>query len=263
MKCVPDLRFDAEHDLSFDLYLPDQMKAKACVVYAHGGGFRKGSRHDGAAEQFAVHLTEVGFAMASVSYRLGTPMTAFSPERQSYISSYMHRTASVGLSLSSKLYGPAFIAALEDLSRAIEYLWVEGSNLGITTRKTGLLGISAGGIAGLSLAFPPTHWQVRLVKPDAVVAISSAIVQPWRLSEKGPPCLMLHGPNDRITPMRDAEFGAARAEQVGAPVRLIETGVPGHATQVDAVLDGATDRGGTRFIDLIIYQYEAMLDGPS
>ncbi|MEM7471880.1 MAG: hypothetical protein AAF340_11070 [Pseudomonadota bacterium] len=260
MKCVPDIPFDTENALSLDLYLPNTLTARGCVVYAHGGGFRKGSRHDEVAPHFAAALTAAGFAMASVSYRLATGPEAFSELDQSYIAAYGRRTGAVGFSLSPKLYGTAFIAATEDISRAIEFLWVEGGNLGIASRKTGVLGVSAGGIAGVSLAYPPSHWRERLVMPDAVVAISSAIVQPWRLSDRGAPCLMLHGPGDRVIDIRDPEFGAARATQVGAPVHLVNTGVRGHATQVDAVLDGAGLDGQGSFMDMILTHFSKMLD---
>ena len=94
---------------------------------------------------------------------------------------------------------------------------------------------------------------------NAVVAISAAIVQPWRLSIEGPECLMLHGPNDRIIDIRDAEFGAMRAEQVGAPVKLINTGIRGHASQVDAVLDGAGSQQDGAFMDIIVDHFAKTL----
>ncbi|MCY4179671.1 MAG: hypothetical protein OXD48_05250, partial [Litoreibacter sp.] len=137
MKCVPDIPYDTSNGLMLDLYLPDRLNAKACIIYAHGGGFRKGDRQDAAAAHFAERLTSAGFAMATVSYRLNTTLETFSEQEQRYIASYVRRTSSIGFRLSPKLFGPAFIAATEDVSRAIEFLWVEGSNLGILSRKTG------------------------------------------------------------------------------------------------------------------------------
>ncbi|WP_298299622.1 alpha/beta hydrolase [uncultured Litoreibacter sp.] len=259
MKCVSDIVYDTQNDLAFDLYLPDDLKASACVIYAHGGGFRKGRRDGDEVAHFATALTEAGFAMASVTYRLGTTADAFTDKEQGYIEAYMGRTEKLGLTLSPNLYGAAFIAAMEDLSRAVEYLWVEGEGLGIAHRKLGILGVSAGGIAGLALAYPPTHWMQRVSRPDAVVAISAAIVQPWRLEEDGPACLLIHGPQDRVINISNARVGAQRAEGVQAPVTLIDTGVPGHATQVDAVLDGV-DAQGQPIMQMVLDQFARLVD---
>ena len=257
MKCVSDIVYDPHHGLALDLYLPDTLKADACVIYAHGGGFRRGHRAHVETGHFAAQLTEAGFAMASISYRLRTGMDAFADEDVAHIEKAMARTEKVGLTLSPNLYGPSFMAALEDMTAAIEYLWVEGENLGIASRKVGVLGISAGGIAGLSLAYPPMAWVRRVSRPDAVVAISSAIVQPWRLEEDGPACLMFHGPRDRIVDIGNAQLGAARAQQVGAPVVLVDTRVNGHTSQVDEVLDGGHP-DGTPYMQMVIDQFERL-----
>ncbi|WP_040818725.1 alpha/beta hydrolase [Litoreibacter arenae] len=254
MKCLSDIVYDPRHDLAFDLYLPDNLKADACVIYAHGGGFRRGHKAHVETGHFALKLTEAGFAMASISYRLRTGLDAFSQEDVAHIEAQMVRTAKVGLNLSPNLYGAAFIAAMEDMSHAIEYLWVEGECFGIASRKVGVLGVSAGGIAGLALAYPPKPWMRRVSRPDTVVAISSAIVQPWRLEQDGPPCLMFHGPQDRIIALSNAQLGTARAQQVGAPVVLIDTKVKGHVSQVDEVLDGSHP-DGTPYMQMVVDQF--------
>jgi len=254
MKCVSDIVYDPRHKLELDLYLPDNLTADGCVIYAHGGGFRRGHRAHVETGHFASRLTEAGFAMASISYRLRTELDAFSEEDVAHIQAQMVRSEKVGLNLAPNLYGASFIAAMEDMSNAIEYLWVEGERLGIGSRKLGVLGVSAGGIAGLALAYPPMQWVRRVSRPDAVVAISSAVVHPWRLEADGPPCLMFHGPNDRIIDIGNAQLGAARAQQVGAPVTLIDTKVKGHVSQVDEVLDG-THPDGTPYMQMVIDQF--------
>ena len=260
MKCVPDITYDPAKELALDLYLPDDLNATACVIYAHGGGFRRGARHHVEAPHFAQHLTDAGFAVASISYRLRTNLNVFEPRDREYIEAYVARSAKVGLTLSPRLCGPEFIAAMEDMSRAIEYLWVEGKGLGIQGRKIGVLGVSAGGIAGLALAYPPTHWAHRVSKPDAVVAIGSALVQPWRLDAEGPPCLMIHGQRDRIIDISNPKIAAQRAETAGAPVTLLDTGVKGHSTQVDVVLDGDTPEG-VPYMQLVLDHFARLVDG--
>ena len=254
MKCLPDIVYDADNHLLLDLFLPDSLEADACVIYAHGGGFRKGGRGHVEALHFAKHFTDAGFALASVSYRLDTPAVAFNARDRAHIEGYMARSRKVGLTLSPKLYGPAFMAAMEDLSKAVSFLWMEGQSIGVKAPKVGVLGVSAGGIAALALAYPPAHWRHRVSRPDAVVAISSAIVQPWRLDEDGPPCLMIHGLRDRVIHLQNARIGAMRAEQVGAPVTLHNTRVSGHLAQVDLVLDGMT-RHGERYMQLVLDEF--------
>ena len=260
MKCLPDIIYDADNHLALDLYLPDNLRAEACVIYAHGGGFLAGGRDHVEAVHFAKYFTDAGFALASVSYRLGTPATAFNARDQGYIADDAARSARIGLTLSPKLYGPAFFAAMEDLSKAVSFLWMEGQSIGIATPKVGILGVSAGGIAALALAYPPALWRHRVSRPDAVVAISAAFVQPWRLEEDGPPCLMIHGVRDRMIHLRNGRIAAMRAEQVGAPVTLHNTRVAGHLEQVDLVLDGKT-RHGECYMQLVLDEFARLRDG--
>jgi len=116
MKCLPDIVYDADNHLALDLYLPDTLRAEACVIYAHGGGFLTGGRD---------HVE------AAHCYRLGTPAAAFNARDQGYIEDDMARSARIGLTLSPKLYGPAFFAAMEDLSKAVSFLWMEGPSIGV------------------------------------------------------------------------------------------------------------------------------------
>ena len=251
MKCVSDIVYDPRHKLGLELYLPDTLTADACVIYVHGGGSDSGHWADVETAHIAQKLTEAGFAMASISYRFRTEIGAFSDEDTALIQAQMARSKKVGLDLSPSFYGASLFATMEDISNAIEYLWVEGDRLGIASNKLGVLGVSAGGIAGLALAYPPKAWVRRVSRPDAVVAISSALVHPWRLEADGPPCLMFHGTNDDVIDIGNVQLGAARAQQLGVPVTLIDTKVDGHMSQVDEVLDG-THPDGTPYIQMVI-----------
>jgi len=259
MKCLPDLVYDADSHLLLDLYLPDDLQASACVIYAHGGGFRSGGRDHVEALHFAKSFTDAGYAMASVCYRLGTSLEAFSKSDRDLIERNGLRAEKVGLTLSRAFYGPAAMAAMEDLSKAVSFLWMEGQSIGIAVPKVGILGVSAGGVAALLLAYPPAHLRHRVSRPDAVVAVSSAFVQPWELDADGPSCLLINGSQDRVIHMRNAEIGATRAEQVGAPVALHNTLVPGHLAQVDLVLDGES-RHGENYMQLVLDEFARLRD---
>jgi acetyl esterase/lipase len=57
------------HSLKLDLYLPeDRSKPVPIVIFIHGGGWKNGSRRSG--EKTAAWLTDHGFAVASIDYRL-------------------------------------------------------------------------------------------------------------------------------------------------------------------------------------------------
>ncbi|MEH6359662.1 MAG: hypothetical protein V7761_02900 [Amylibacter sp.] len=107
--------------MKIDLFRP-KGKLKATLLYAHGGGFTKGSRKDKTAQQLAQKLCGEGVAVASVDYRLKTDISTFSPENQKAIITAQARTARVGMPINPHFCGPRLYAALEDMSDAVTYL---------------------------------------------------------------------------------------------------------------------------------------------
>lgn len=55
-------------DLRIDLYQPKSQRPAPCIVFVHGGGWKNGSKDS--AKKNAAWLTEHGFAVASIDYRL-------------------------------------------------------------------------------------------------------------------------------------------------------------------------------------------------
>lgn len=103
--------------------------------------------------------------------------------------------------------------------------------------------MSAGGIPGLSLAHPPAQWQKRPARPDGVVAIAAAMVQPWAMRPMAPPCVMLHGRDDRVIDIANPRLAATIARRRGALLRVVESGVRGHNAQILTFLEGAAPDG--------------------
>src|SRR5688572_12516476 len=68
----PNLRYaEAEgKELCLDLHMPKGVKQPALVVFIHGGGWRSGSRAK--TGYYGKLLTDAGFAVASISYRLSS-----------------------------------------------------------------------------------------------------------------------------------------------------------------------------------------------
>jgi hypothetical protein len=226
---------------AMDLFLPHGYKGdqiRGVVAYLHGGGFRKGDRKDPIVQQLIPAVLDRGLAFASVGYRLGAGMADLPPERHAPTRAMMRASARAGLSLSPKLYGPTFVAALWDISAALAALGSGAMSPRLAGSPVILLGNSAGGIAALSLAHPPAVWARDLLRPSAVFAVSAAMVQPWCLRAGGPPCRIMTARRDRIIPPQDARLAQAVARTRGADLALIETGIPGHNAQLTALAGG-------------------------
>lgn len=247
----PDLPYASrDHGVLFlDAFLPDA-PPKGMVVFAHGGGFRKGRRKGYPVEDIATRLTAHGWSVLSASYRFNTSGMAFDPADRRRIRAARDRSARVGLRLSPSLCGPAFMAAVEDLSDAVAWARADSAGLGLGSGPVAVLGVSAGAIAGASLVFTPNGWDGRLTSPDAVIGLTGALVQPWRLRPGTAPVLFFHGSADRIIPPSDVALALRRAVRKGAAFDVVWTGVRGHGRQVAEVLDGQ-DPDGRPWFDRI------------
>jgi len=233
--------------LKIDLFHP-KGKLKATLLYAHGGGFTKGSRKDKTAQQLAQKLCGEGVAIASVDYRLKTDISAFSPENQKAISTAQARTVRVGMPINPHFCGPRLYAALEDMSDAITYLRQKDGPLAGKTGPLLAFGVSAGGIAALSLAFLPRGSWEGLAQPDAAIGLCAAMVQPWRLSKDGLPSLLFNGYRDRVISPLNTKFIARRAVGTSAPLEVITTDTNGHNPQIDLFINGH-DLAGKPWLD--------------
>ena len=241
MRILSDLAYGAHPEQALDLALPGAPRAVVC--YAHGGGFVRGSRKEATFAVLTQALWPLGIATASVGYRLRGTVGDLAPDDQIALRRMVAASLASGLRLQPALYGAAFALALFDLSSAVAAL--RSGQVAPQTRGLPIvvLGMSAGGIAALSLAYPPRVWARRLERPAGVVAVSAAMVQPWRLCAGGPPCVMLHSKSDRIIPPSDARLAQAVAQGAGADLRLIESDVRGHVPQLDLLLKGTLPGG--------------------
>jgi acetyl esterase/lipase len=103
------------HELRLDLYLPKDTKNPPLVVFIHGGGWRNGSYK----QCRTCWLTDYGFAVASVSYRL-----------------------------SDKAKFPAQV---QDCKAAVRWLRAHSDDYGYNAERIGVAGTSAGGYLALML----------------------------------------------------------------------------------------------------------------
>ncbi len=232
--------------LALDLYLPSG-SARATVLLAHGGGFFRGNRHAPRTPELAERICAEGLAVASVSYRLATPADVLPPQVRKAVKANRQRALDGGLTLARRLLGPAFEAARQDIGAAIGFLRSTSGQHGIASDRLAILGISAGGIAGLALGHPPAALPA-LPRPDAVLALGAACAHPWALHAAGPPCLMLHSVQDRIIAPSNAQQAQRAAMRANAPLVLLTCRRNGHNAPVLALLQDR-DKDGVFYWD--------------
>lgn len=103
------------HELKLDLYLPKDVKKPPLVVFIHGGGWRGGSHK----KCLTSWLSERGFAVASISYRLSQQAV--------------------------------FPAQIHDCKAAVRWLRAHAGEYGYDASRIGVAGSSAGGHLALLL----------------------------------------------------------------------------------------------------------------
>jgi acetyl esterase/lipase len=103
------------HELRLDLYLPEGVKHPPLVVFIHGGGWRNNSYK----KCLTPWLTDYGFAVASVGYRLSD--------------------------------AAKFPAQVHDCKAAVRWLRAHADEYGYNAERIGVAGTSAGGHLALML----------------------------------------------------------------------------------------------------------------
>ena len=210
---VVHTRVPGYRPLSLDLYLPETDVAAVCV-YAHGGGWRMGSRREGpgpvspTSRRLFVRMAAAGLAVASVDYRLSGE-ARFPAQREDVAAAcrwLLESDDSEVRGLSLVTFGVSAggqLAALTALDPAIPVaaaaLWYPVTDLlclpedidaaggesdrGPGSREALLLGALAADLPELARqASPVTH-----------------------VTASGPPFLLIHGDADVMVPPRQSE----------------------------------------------------------
>jgi acetyl esterase/lipase len=228
--------------LLLDVHRPWGDDVLPAVLYVHGGGWGRGDRTTDL-ENRVRPLTEAGFAVAALDYRL-------LPEYH-------------------------YPAPVDDVIAAAAYLRAEAKRFGVDPEAIGVWGSSAGAALGTLAALrTPGLFQalVHYSGPADFVSSASRSTMESRLmntpietgylggegddyldraraaspltyaGEGAPPSLIVHGDRDRLTPVGDAEALHSRLSRGGSESTLLLVAGAGHD---DARFDGHFIRTAT------------------
>ncbi len=199
--------------LFMDIFMPkgDTLKKRPAIIFAHGGAFLTGTRHNDDMVAFCDSFARRGYVTATIDYRLGMGATVTSIFG-----------IPIGLKLDDKNVYRTVYRAVQDCRAAIRFLKHNAQNFSIDTTKIYLVGSSAGGILSLQTLYldkkfevssnaflPPTLGNLDSVgiqgygsKPDAAVSLWGAIESTEIIENEHTPVFLVHGTDDDIVPFR-------------------------------------------------------------
>lgn len=185
---------ERDSTLFLDVYRPATPRAdKACVVALFGGGFFSGERNNGYQRLVGKMLSDRGFTVVSIDYRLGLKDTVKMKEFK-------------GIRGMQGMFQYCIDLAVEDCAAAVAWVCAHAAELGVDTSKVVLTGSSAGAIAVLQMDWCrangegvvsalPLGW-----RPAAVVPYAGGIMSHGKPTWKTPPAptMLMHGTKDKI-----------------------------------------------------------------
>lgn len=238
---------ERDSTLYLDVHQPTVKRAdKAAVLSVFGGGFAVGTRDDKLMRKTAELLTERGFTVICIDYRLGLKNEAMVEANQ-------------GLFKLDKLFQYCIDIAVEDCAAAIAWICSHQEELDIDTSKIVLTGCSAGAITVLDLDFcrangwPQASALPQGWKPAAVIPYSGGVMcRTCELKYNTPPAptMLMHGTKDKIVtyrsfglPFHAKLFGSSKVanamKKQGFPYWIIRFEGIGH--EVASWLPGSVD----------------------
>lgn len=238
--------------LKLDLYHPGE-HVRPLVVFGYGGGFTKGSRENDVHIPLVKRMCDAGFAVAIPDYRLNTGHEDVSAETFAEIRRIANRVKRQGWPLRRRLYDVGLYTACEDISDAIRFCREAATLLNIQEHKIAMLGVSAGGLAGNTLCYPPGVWRRIFCAPDVMVSLAAPVVHTWRIRKNGPPLWIIHGERDKIVPSIASDATADAADTTGAQIKVTIPADAPHIGISKYVLGTNASSGNLYFDDIIAF----------
>ncbi len=201
-------------DLFMDVYEPAKGSKrtldgieKPTVIFMFGGGFIEGTRDDDSYHKWFRQMTDNGYRLISIDYRLG-----------------LKGSTKVGVAQVNVL-DKAIHMAVEDLFSATNYIIENAAQLGVNPANIVISGSSAGAISVMQAEYEisrQTSWASVLpagFNYAGVMSFAGAILsREGKVDFKKTPCptLMLHGTSDNLVPYEQIKvfnlgfFGAGK-----------------------------------------------------
>ncbi len=165
------------------VHLPEKLPA---MIFAFGGGFKKGSKSIGYIRDLCEYYTRRGYVTAAISYRL-----------------FEHSPAPVANSIPSPPgltdYGLVVNAAVQDAAHSIRWLRENAADLKVDSDRIGIGGVSAGALIALYAG----HAESDLLGPKTNVAAVVCLLgvpgmAPNLIDADDPPTFFGHGATDKL-----------------------------------------------------------------
>lgn len=250
-KIIRDVAFAtvAGKALQLDLYLPDSAAPAGLIVWVHGGAWRAGSR----AQVDLRGLTALGWAIASVDYRLSTearfPAQAHDLKAalrflRAHAADYGYPPSRFVIAGSS---AGAHLAALVGVTNGVAEL--EGTAGDCTSASSDVQAIvdlyGASNLTTILAQSTPHGLSVRVPAlelllggtPDAVPALARLASPVFHVDASDPPLLLEHGDQDPQMPVNQTLELQGAYERAGRPV--VVRIMPGSAHGGPAFTDAA------------------------
>ena len=191
-------------DLYLDVYNPAKGsitklngREKPTIVFMFGGGFIRGSRDDESYNSWFKMLTDNGYRVISIDYRLG-----------------LKGSDKVGIA-QVNILDKAIHIAVEDLFSATNFIIDNADQLGVDASNIVVSGSSAGAITVMQAEYEianNTSWASVLPQGfnyAGVMSFSGALLsRKGKIKYESTPCptLMLHGTADKLVPYNQIAF---------------------------------------------------------
>lgn len=243
-------------ELLADLYRPEGTPPATGwpgVVYVHGGGFVRGSKNDRSITRLAKALSDQGFVVASIDYRL--EYDSPTPEATQLVEHFKNSPGYASEKMGPALQ-PSISAAVEDTIAALT--WFGGqSEAPVDPQRVAVAGDSAGAITAMHTAYLANNVQLERPPVAAVVDLWGGFIatpQDASAIEAGePPLFMVHGTADALVPYQLAQVAAAQANTVQVPHTLHSVDGANHGFSAVDLFKGTTKEGPTYFDAMVAF----------
>lgn len=215
--------------LLIDIYEPASSKAtNPAILLVHGGSFTDGSKEKEEIVEYAKFFANHGYVAFAMNYRLSGDY----PPAPSYWQT---------LAVTSSAH-----AAMVDIKNAVRFIRANAEEYGVDTERIGLMGESAGAIAGAAVAFTDDdefvtdgdEFAVPEQNHPGISARVNAYCHFWgnadlfltEVDRNDPPVMIVHGTDDdeTFTPFASAKRLHSLLELYGIPHEFYEAEGYGH-----------------------------------